>query len=224
MPTLAALLKAEGLEITPELEGKLPTLTEASDEVRNLVTAKDDLLKWKQDNTDKVTGYDGIQAKYESELNEREKLAIANKDFEEQIKIRDEREKRQGEQLKLRNEQAKGAQQQTAELEIASMFSCKDTGKQFAKNFANTEIAEDGTISTSYNLNGESYSDLESFRSAASKVDYLAKQMAVAESKGPQGKGGNGGNANKQFKDMTATEKAQLANNDPTLYKQLSEA
>ena len=56
MPTLAELLKAEGVEVSPELEAKLPTLTEASDEVRGLVTTKQELLQWKNDNTDKVSG------------------------------------------------------------------------------------------------------------------------------------------------------------------------
>ena len=56
MPTLAELLKAEGVEVSPELEAKLPTLTEASDEVRGLVTTKQELLQWKNDNADKVSG------------------------------------------------------------------------------------------------------------------------------------------------------------------------
>ena len=224
MPTLAELLKAEGVEVSPELEAKLPTLTEASDEVRGLVTTKQELLQWKNDNADKVSGFNEIQTKYETELNEREKLAIANKDFEEQIKIRDERAKRQDEQLAIRNQQAKSSAEESAVMQVAGLFQSQEVGRLIAKNYANVELGEDGSVNTTYTLNGESFSDFNLFKSAAEKVDYLASQMAAPQSSGPSGKGGQGGGQGKNFKDMTATERAQLANTDPTLYNQLSKA
>lgn len=224
MPTLAELLKAEGVEVSPELEAKLPTLTEASDEVRGLVTTKQELLQWKNDNTDKVSGYNEIQTKYETELNEREKLAIANKDFEEQIKIRDERAKRQDEQLAIRNQQAKSGAEESAVMQVAGLFQSQEVGRLIAKNYASVELGDDGSVNTTYTLNGESFSDFKLFKSAAEKVDYLASQMAAPKSSGPSGQGGQGGVQGKNFKDMTATERSQLANTDPTLYNQLSKA
>lgn len=195
MPTITELLRAEGVEITPELEAKLPTLAEASDEVRNVVTAKNDLLKWKQDNSDKVTGYDELQAKHDANLNEREQLAIENKDFQAQIEIREEREAKQAATIKLRNDQAKASSLEAGQQEIASMFSCKETGKMLAKNFVSTDIDEDGNIAKSYNLNGETFDNFKSFKEAASKVDYLAKQIAAPASSGPSGFGGKGGDS-----------------------------
>ena len=85
MPTITDLLKAEGVEITPELAAKIPTLVEASDEVRGLVTAKQELHEWKQSNVDKVANFESMELKSIEDLKAREELAIANKDFQAQI-------------------------------------------------------------------------------------------------------------------------------------------
>jgi hypothetical protein len=192
MPSLASLLKAEGLEISPELEAKLPTLTEASDEVRGLVTTKDELHKWKQDNSEKVAGFDDIQGKYQLELDEREKLAIANKDFEEQIKIRDERAKAQDEIIKSGRERTLASVRDSNESQIAAMFSDQFQGQLIAKNLSSSTINENGDVVTSFNLNGEVFSTIEELKGAASKNESLAKLMAGPQSNGPSGKGGKG--------------------------------
>ena len=84
----------------------------------------------------KYLAYNEIQTKYETELNEREKLAIANKDFEEQIKIRDERAKRQDEQLAIRNQQAKSSAEESAVMQVAGLFQSQEVGRLIAKNYA----------------------------------------------------------------------------------------
>ena len=81
--------------------------------------------------------YNEIQTKYETELNEREKLAIANKDFEEQIKIRDERAKRQDEQLAIRNQQAKSGAEESAVMQVAGFVPIsRGWSRLIAKNYA----------------------------------------------------------------------------------------
>ncbi|AUR86456.1 coil containing protein [Vibrio phage 1.085.O._10N.222.51.E3] len=208
MPTITELLRAEGLEISPELEAKLPTLTEASDEVRSVVSVKEELLKWKQDNTDKVSGFDEVQAKLEAELNEREKLAIANKDFEEQIKVRDEREARKDAQIKLNQERTLASTQESNESQIAAMFMDPFQGQLIAKNLAKSSIDDAGEVVTTFNLNGETFSSLDELKGAVSKNESLAKLMSGPQSSGPSGTGGNNGggsvtpkfNGNKQEK------------------------
>jgi hypothetical protein len=198
MPNVIELLKAEGLDITSELEAKLPTLIEASDEVRNLVTAKNDLLKYKQDNAEKIAGFDDMQTKYESELNERELVAKENNDYKAQIEIIQERNARQDEIIESRNKQAIAATRDAGELEIAGMFGCKDTGRMLAKNFLSTDIGEDGNVSKTYQLNGEKYDNFDSFKTAATKVEYLAKQMAAPQSSGVDGSGTGGSHKSSQ--------------------------
>lgn len=192
MPTIAEILRAEGLEISPELEKKLPTLVEAPDETRGLVATKDELLKFKQDNADKIAGFESMQAKYEEELNEREKLAIANKDFEEQIKIRDERAQRQEAIIKQRNEQALNGTKESSEMEIASLFSCSQIGRSLAKNFVNAEINDYGQISKTYTLEGKTFESFDEFKQEATKVEWLASQMKGLDNTGPSVSGGNG--------------------------------
>lgn len=193
MPSLASLLKAEGLEISPELESKLPTLTEASDEVRGLVATKEKLLNWKQENADKVSGFDEIQAKYQTELDEREKLAISNKDYKEQIKIRDERAEAQDEIIKSSRERTLKSVRESNQSQIASMFSDQFQGTLIAKNLFSSAINDSGEVETTYNLNGEVFDNIEDLKVAAGKNESLAKLIAGPQSSGPSGKGGKGG-------------------------------
>ena len=214
MPTITELLRAEGLDISPELEAKLPTLTEASDEVRRVVSVKEDLLKWKQDNADKVSGFDEVQAKFEAELNEREKLAIANKDFEEQIKVRDEREARKDAQIKLNQERTLASTQESNESQIAAMFMDPFHGQLIAKNLAKSSIDDSGEVVTTFNLNGETFSSIDELKGAASKNESLAKLMRGPQSSGPSGTGGTSGGApalsNKAYSDMSLSEQIEF--------------
>lgn len=221
MPTIAELLKAEGVEITPELEAKLPTLTEASDEVRGLVSTKDDLLKWKEINTEKITGYDAIREAQEADLNEREKLAKENDDYKTQLEIRDEREKRLNDTLTLRNEQAVTGSRESMTSDVASLFNCSKTGASLAQNMVNVSIGEDGQIVKSFNLEGETYGDFDSLKQAALKVDWLAAQMKGPDAKGPDAKGSQGSSyKGKSFKEMSQSERLQFKQSDPLGFSQ----
>lgn len=223
MPSLASLLKAEGLEISPELEAKLPTLTEASDEVRAMSQAKDELLKWKQDNKPLLeslqTEKNELDTKYNDELNERMRVAKENDDFKTQLEIIQEREKKQAEQLEVRNKQAKHGAQESAELQVAGLFKSQEVGRLIAKNYAVVDLSDDGSVNTTYNLNGESFTDFSLFKSAAEKVDYLASQMAAPQSSGPSGRGGQGGEGHKKPSEMNSQERVEFKQRDPSGFK-----
>lgn len=197
MPTLSELLKAEGLDISPALEAKLPTLTEASDEVRNLVTTKNELHRWKQDNKPKLESFEAdnlaAETKYQEELAAKEKLAIENNDFKTQLEIIQERETKLSDQVKATNARTLEATQAEHEMQVASMFDSEYSGKLLAKNFVKSALGEDGTVSTSYQLDGKSYDSLDEFKAEAVKVPDLASQMKAPKSKGAQSKGSHSG-------------------------------
>lgn len=223
MPTLIELLKAEGIEVSESLSAKLPTLLEASDEVRAMSQTKDELLKWKQDNKPLLetlqSEKDALDTKYQEELNERMRIAKESNDYKTQLEIIQEREEKQAKQLEIRNEQAKGSAQESAELQVANLFQSKEVGRLIAKNYASVELGEDGSVNTTYTLNGESFSDFNLFKSAAEKVDYLASQMAAPQSSGPSGKGGQGGGGNKKPQDMNSAERLEFKQRDPAGFK-----
>lgn len=223
MPTLTELLKAEGIDVPESLSAKLPTLLEASDEVRAMSQAKDELLKWKQDNKPLLESLQSekneLDTKYNDELNERMRVAKENDDFKTQLEIIQEREKKQAEQLEIRNKQAKHGAQESAELQVAGLFKSQEVGRLIAKNYAVVDLSDDGSVNTTYNLNGESFTDFNLFKAAAEKVDYLASQMAGPQSSGPSGKGGHGGGGGKKPQEMNSQERLEFKQRDPAGFK-----
>lgn len=216
MPTLAELLKAEGLELTTELEAKLPTLTEASDEVRNLVTTKNDLHEWKKLNADKVTGYDNILDERGKALDEKERLAAENGDFKAQLEARDEKLKLQQEIIDSRNKLAIAGSKEAMTAEFAGLFKCSNAGAQFASNVVNVEIDEQGQITKSFVVDGESFTDIKAAKQKAMSIDWMAQQMKAPDANGPTNLGGEGGGySGKKFKDMNQAERLEFKNNDP---------
>lgn len=193
MPTITALLKAEGIEISPELEAKLPTLFEASDEARGLVATKDALLTWKQENADKVAGYDVIQEERNTSLEETKALALKNKDLEGYLAAEKEQVAIKDATIQTRNEQALKGTLSAAQSEIASLFEVNENGMAHAQNMVKTTIDDAGNVVKSYQLGAQSFDSFDELKQGAAKTPWLASQMKGPESKGPQSKGSGGG-------------------------------
>jgi hypothetical protein len=219
MPTIAELLKADGVVLTSEQEAKLPTLFEASDEARGIVTTKNDLLKWKQDNTDKVTGYDDIQIQYTEELEAKKALALKNKDLEAYLLIETEQNKAKDAKIKSKIESEVVAKTKSLTLEVSAMFGGGELGLLIAKNFVSVSAGEDGEVKEQLNLNGIVFDNTGAFKEAAAKVEHLAKQMTAPQSSGPSGNG-NGTGGGKAPKDMNEAERLELKRTDPHAFNQ----
>jgi hypothetical protein len=232
MPTLAELLKAEGLEITPELATKLPTLAEASDEVRGLVTTKNDLHQWKETNKPIIDAREvEIQTQKDQaakDLSDREALAIENKDYKAQLQIQAERETIRNAELatlqegiKLSNERTRSSKQAEGEALIAGMFGNEYRGKLYARDFVKTEIGEDDSINTEYHINGKVFKTLDELKLEMVATPDLAKEMKAPNSNGANSGGDGSGNpATKKPKDMNTQERVEFKERDPSGFKQ----
>lgn len=199
MPSLAELLKNEGVELKPELAEKLGTIIEASDEVRALATTKAELLNWKTDNKAKLDTYESERVaneqKYLDELKQREALAVENNDYKTQLEIIQEREQSLSKTLKARNEEAVNSRYAEEKMKVASMFIDQQKGELLGSTFVKTSLADNGEISTKYNVNGSEYTDFNEFKNAVGGLSYLANDLKGVDSSGggasPQNSNGN---------------------------------
>lgn len=208
MPTAAELLIADGWTAPEKGTDNLSVLIEASDEMRGLVSTKDDLLQWKQSNAEKVTGYEAMEAKQVEDLNEREQLAIKNKDYEAQINIINERALKQDAIIKTRNQQALTGKQESAEMEFASLFSLQENGLSHAKNIITHSMDDDGNVNRSYKFEGNQYSSLDEMKPALAK-SWIAPYMKGPESSGPTHTGGDAGSTKQTRSTMKPEQKAE---------------
>lgn len=218
MPSAKELLLADGWTAPEKGTDNLNTLLEASDEMRGAVSAKNDLLKWKQENADKVKGFDTIQEERNTALEEVKATAKKNKDLEGYLAAESEQVKIKEATIQLRNQQALKGSQDSAEMEFASLFSLQENGLSHAKNIISHKIDDSGEVVRSYVFEGANYSSLDDLKPALSK-SWMASSMKGPDSKGATSTGGNAGGSSKKLKDMTGSERIAFKRDDPEGFK-----
>lgn len=206
MPTLKELLTTSGVTIPEGVD--ISKMIEESDEVKGLVTAKNDLQTWKTENSPLLTQLQADSAANNQAKEDaiKDKMEVAKKANDLEAYLAAEKELRITAEsaLTTTREGVKNATHDKVLSELSAWFSNELVGKSFAAGLANTTLNEQGETVTTYKLGDTEYSEQAALKEALSKDKDYGYHMKVAESKGPQFNGNNPNNGNPDGKKSAA--------------------
>lgn len=128
------------------------------------------------------------------------------------------------EQIANRDKLILGKQTESVINDLASKFVDPNVGKLMLRNMVVTNYSESGEPVTSLNgLDGQSLtSDVGLFAEKLKGIEGFASVLKGVDSSGGGAQGGSGGSGvTKSLKDMTATEEAIFANENPEEYRRM---
>lgn len=188
----------EVIENAPSLDGMRKGLQRTKDELTQLKTEREEISR-------------------QAEQAKREQLESEGK-FQELREL--DRQELSNLQTSLVSQRAESLKQQTI-----GKFSQDVDLIQYAVAQHVKPAFENGQVVDKFDFNGNQYNNFDDYFKALSANEQFASKIKAPASSGAQPAGGQGSHSSqKSFKDMTATERSRLANEDPTLYNQLSKA
>lgn len=218
MPSLIDNLKAAGVTIPDGVN--LVELVESSDEIKGLVTTKNDLHQWKLENKPVLESLQAKQAELEAEkaaaLQEKEQLAIQNKDYETLAQINADKLKKLEDGLNASRERTQKAALEAAQASVASLMNDPIYGKYYAEKSAVVELNELGEPITKFKFGEQVFDKLDDWKQAAIKDETVASKIAVGgannapNANGQQG--GQGGGQQPQQPKLSNATKGYMAN------------
>ena len=216
MPSLNEILTKAGVTVPDGVS--LVELVESSDEIKGLATAKNDLHQWKLENKPVLESLQSKQAELEAEkaaaLQEKEQLAIQNKDYETLAQINAEKLQKLEDGLNASRERTKQSAHEAAIQSVASLFADKALGADIAATKVFTSLNDAGEPIVQYKMGSQEFTTVDDFKAALSQNASYASMMPVGGSNSApaaNGQGGQGGQQPNQPKLSGAT-KGYLAN------------
>lgn len=181
MPTLVELLTQSGVTIPEGVN--LLDVVERSDEIKGLKATKEDLHNWKTANKPILDSLTEKQAELEKAaakaLEEKEALAIQNKDYETLAQLNADKLKKLEDGLNASREKTKKSAHEAAIASVASLFSDKNLGADIAATKAFTTLNDDGDAVTEYRLGDKVFTDLDGLKGAMMSIPSYASAMQV---------------------------------------------
>ena len=215
MPTLAELLKENGVELGEEVSSKIGDLVERSSEVAGLVSTKNDLHKYKAETAPLLASMQAEEDKRKQELAQAqsEKIETAKKAGEWETVYKAEAEANQmlKDQINKSNEATRKSTHESAITQVQSMFSDQVTGRDIALSKVSTKLDETGSVVQKYKLGDTEFDKFEDLKAAM-----LENESYSAMIKAPKSSGGNFNNktnyehSNSENKSMTSSYMANL--------------
>lgn len=177
-----------------------------------------DKVKWKEQNENALTEAEKIKNEALRQAGDWETLEANLKagHQSELDKLKD--------QIANRDKLILGKQTESVINDLASKFVDPNVGKMMLKNMVTTNYSESGEPVTSLNgLDGQSLtSDVGLFAEKLKGIEGFASVLKGVDSSGGGAQGGSGGSGvTKSLKDMTATEEAIFANENPEEYRRM---
>ncbi|MFW0778404.1 MAG: hypothetical protein ACN2B6_11885 [Rickettsiales bacterium] len=202
MPSLKQMLEDAGITLPEGFD--LNSAVESSDEVAGLKTKRDELLSWQSENKPVLDSLKQKQAELEEAnrkaLEEKEQLAIQNKDYETLSQINADKLKQFEERDKRRNDALLSSAREAAISDVANLFSDKMLGKDIGATKVEVSLNEDGDPVKTFKLGDQTFGDIDEFSKALSDIPSYSSAMAAPMSKtapasGGESSGGKPGNA-----------------------------
>jgi hypothetical protein len=201
MPSLTELLTKAGVTIPDGVN--IVELAESSDEIKGLATAKNDLHQWKLENKPLLDSLQAKQAELEAAaakaLEEKEKLAIQNKDYETLAQLNADKLKKLEEGLNASRERTQKAALEAAQTSLASLMNDPIYGKYYAEKSVLVELNEIGEPVTKFKFGEQVFDKLDDWKSVAVKDETIASKITVGgQSQSPAATGQTGGQGGQQ--------------------------
>lgn len=223
MPSIIDQLKAAGITIPDGLTNEvLFTSLQGATEFEGLANKNKELLSWKAENKPLLDSLTAKQAELEEAnrkaLEEKEQLAIQNKDYETLAQINADKLKKLEDGLNASRERTQKAALEAAQASVASLMSDPIYGKYYAEKSAVVELNDIGEPITKFKFGEQVFDSLDDWKSAAIKDESIASKIAIGgEHKGPSmgGNGQGGGQQAEQKPKLSSATQGYMANLKP---------
>lgn len=194
MPSLKQLLTDAGVTLPENID--VAALVEGSDELKGLKAKNGELLTWQVTNKPVLEELQGKQAELEAAakkaLEEKEALAIQNKDYETLAQINADKLKQLEDGLNASRERTKASATDAARASVSALFNDEVYGKFYAEKSTVVELTETGEPVTKFKFGEQVFDKLDDWKAAAAKDATCAAHMPIGGENKGTGATGNG--------------------------------